>query len=284
MVLSDKKRVLITGANGYIGSHVTGKLLDMGCDVLAADVRFDDVDKRAERTDADIFSGSEDIFDVFGKPDICIHLAWRDGFNHKSPVHMLDLSKHYEFIRNMVNGGLRHLVIMGSMHEIGYYEGEVNEDTPASPLSVYGIAKNSLRQAAGILAAENKDLVMQWIRGFYIIGDDRKNHSIFSKLLSAADEGKKTFPFTSGANKYDFTDIEEMASDIVMTALQDKYRGVINCCSGKAVSLKDKVGEFIEKNDLDIRLEYGAYPDRPYDSPAIWGNTEKIEAIRRLYK
>ena len=103
-------------------------------------------------------------------------------------------------------------------------------------------------------------------------------------MLSAADEGKKTFPFTSGANKYDFTDIEEMASDIVMTALQDKYCGVINCCSGKAVSLKDKVGEFIEKNDLDIRLEYGAYPDRPYDSPAIWGNTEKIEAIRRLYK
>ena len=35
----------------------------------------------------------------------------------------------------------------------------------------------------------------------------------------------------------------------------------------------------IKENDYDIKLEYGAFPDRPYDSKAVWGNSQKIEQI-----
>ena len=112
------------------------------------------------------------------EPEVCIHLAWRNGFVHNADSHILDLPKHYTFVKNMLDGGCRHMVVMGSMHEVGYWEGAIDEYTPTNPKSLYGIAKNSLRQICLELVNGKKDVCMQWIRGFYILGDDLKNNSI----------------------------------------------------------------------------------------------------------
>ena len=45
------------------------------------------------------------------------------------------------------------------------------------------------------------------------------------------------------------------------------------------MSLADQVEEFIKLHELDITLEYGAFPDRPYDSPGVWGDATSINAI-----
>ena len=45
------------------------------------------------------------------------------------------------------------------------------------------------------------------------------------------------------------------------------------------MSLADRVEAYIRENDLDITLEYGAFPDRPYDSPGVWGDPTKIRQI-----
>ena len=105
--------------------------------------------------------------------------------------------------------------------------------------------------------------------------------SIFAKLRQAAAEGKQVFPFTTGKNQFDFLPIEELAEQIVAATLQDQVNGVINVCSGKPRPLAEQVEWYIKANDLPITLEYGAFPDRPYDSPAIWGDHEKIEKILR---
>lgn len=60
---------------------------------------------------------------------------------------------------------------------------------------------------------------------------------------------------------------------------QSKINGIINICSGRPEKLSDRVERFIKENDYDIKLEYGAFPDRPYDSKAVWGNSQKIEQI-----
>ena len=271
-------RYLVTGANGYIGSHIVKKLLDAGQEVFAADVNFASVDERAVRVEGDIFSGDADVFEKLHSPDVCIHLAWRDGFVHNADSHILDLPKHYVFLKHMIAGGLKHLVVMGSMHEIGYWEGAIDEHTPANPQSLYGIAKNSLRQIATELA-KNNGVCLQWIRGFYILGDDLKNHSVFCKILQAEMEGKKKLPITTGKNLYDFIKVDELAEQIVAVASQTEVDGVINCCSGKPVSLAEKMEEFIEEHHLKIRLDYGAFPDREYGSPAIWGNPDKNQKI-----
>lgn len=61
--------------------------------------------------------------------------------------------------------------------------------------------------------------------------------------------------------------------------LQKEVTGIINCCTGKPMSLGNRVEQFINDNNLDITLDYGAFPDRPYDSPCEYGNSEKINSI-----
>ena len=61
--------------------------------------------------------------------------------------------------------------------------------------------------------------------------------------------------------------------------LQDEVTGVINCCTGEPESLADRVEGFIRENGLSIALDYGAFPDRPYDSPGVWGDATEIHAI-----
>ncbi|MCP1137542.1 NAD(P)-dependent oxidoreductase [Paenibacillus polysaccharolyticus] len=272
------KTVLVTGAGGYIGSFVVRELLDLGLNVKAIDRNVSSIDSRAQLIDYNIFDGKSSVFQDLGKPDVLIHLAWRDGFVHNSPAHLENLNAHFNFLKSMVDGGLKHLLVMGTMHEVGYHEGEIDEETPTNPYSMYGVSKNALRQSLEIYLRD-KDTVFQWLRAFYIFGDDVRSKSIFSKLIQANKEGKKTFPFNSGRNKYDFILVKKLAKQIALTSLQTEVRGIINCCSGEPVALGDVVEKFIQDNNLKIELNYGVYPDRPYDSPAIWGNNEKIKAI-----
>ena len=274
------KKVLVTGAGGYIGRFVVKELCDLGFDVIASNLFPDGIDIRAKVITDDIFSLGEYAFDKLGKPDVCLHLAWRDGFVHNSNAHMEDISKHYEFVENMIKGGLHQFCGMGSMHEIGYYEGVIDENTPCNPMSQYGIAKNALRQSLELLCKQN-DVNFQWIRGYYIYGDDIKSHSIFAKICQAAEDGKHTFPLNSGKNKYDFIHVGELARQIVAVITQNRILGVINCCSGIPLSLGEMVEKFIKEHGFDMSPEYGVYPDRPYDSPAVWGSSEKIDLIMR---
>lgn len=277
------KKILVTGAGGYIGQHVVKALLDKGADVIATDIRLDDVDDRATKVQKNIFEENENIFTEMGSPDVCLHMAWRDGFIHNSEKHIEDLDSHYKFISNMMKGGLKQMAVMGSMHEVGYYEGAIDENTPTNPLSLYGIAKNTLRQLTFLLG-KNENVIVQWIRGFYIFGDDLKNNSIFKKIVQAEQEGKTEFPFTSGKNKYDFLSIYDMADQIAEIVLQDKINGIINSCTGQPMTLAEKVESFIKENNFKIKLKYGAYPDRPYDSPGIWGDATKINEIMKAAK
>lgn len=271
-------KVAVTGAGGYMGRYVVRELLSRGHEVIAVDLNYKEVDSRAVFSDARIFSGDKDIFAQLGRPDLCIHLAWQDGFIHNSPKHMENLSDHFLFLKNMIEGGCKKIAVMGTMHEVGFWEGCVTADTPCKPLSQYGVAKNALRQSL-LLLGEKEGVDIYWLRAFYIMGDDGRNSSIFTKLLEAQELGKKEFPFTTGENKYDFITIKELARQIVAAATQSKYRGIINVCSGTPVSLKDKVNDFIAEKGLDIKLKYGAFPERPYDSKIIYGDNTIIQKI-----
>ncbi len=272
-------KILVTGANGYIGRHVVCKLLDQGHEVTACDVRLTEVDKRATLLEYNILSGSYlNAYEELGSPDVCLHMAWRDGFVHNSSNHMGDVSNHYKFMCSLIDGGLKQLAVMGTMHEVGYYEGAIDENTPCYPISPYGIAKDALRCSIQ-LYAKSHDCILQWIRAYYIVGDDLKSNSIFAKIRTAVLDGKKSFPFTSGKNKYDFIEIEELGLQISAVITQRDVSGIINCCSGKPMSLGERVEAFLKENNLDISLEYGVFPDRDYDSPCVYGNDSKIRMI-----
>lgn len=271
-------KVVVTGAGGYIGRHVVKYLLNQGNEVIAVDLAHKGVDERAVYSNVDILSGDKDVYEKLGNPDVVIHMAWKDGFIHNSKEHMANISGHIEFLYNLIDAGCKNIAVMGSMHEIGYWEGKIEADTPCNPLSQYGIAKNCLRQSL-LLYAKDKDVNIFWLRAYYILGDDRRNASIFTKLLQAAEDGKKEFPFTSGKNQYDFINVKELAAQIAEASTQTKYTGIINVCSGKPMSLGERVEQFICDNSLDIKLKYGAFPDRAYDSPIVYGDSTIIDKI-----
>lgn len=273
-----KKKILVTGANGYIGKNVTQWLLNNNYKVIAVDIKLDKIDKRAEKIELNIFENREILLPYLKDVDTCIHLAWRNGFVHNSLTHLQDIPLHYEFLENLSENGIKNINVIGTMHEIGYWKGEIDESTETNPISFYGIAKNSLRQSLDILKKRN-GISLKWLRVYYIQGDDKNNNSIFSKILQKEEEKVEKFPFTTGLNKYDFIDIKDLSEMISKSSIQVEITGIINCCSGKAVSLKEKVEEFLQKNNLKIKLEYGAFPNREYDSPEVWGNNEKIKKI-----
>jgi nucleoside-diphosphate-sugar epimerase len=271
--------VVVTGAGGYIGRHVVAASLAAGVPTTA-------VVRSAERAElpahplltvleCDILdagaTGEGPLREALSRASTVIHLAWRDGFVLGSPAHMADLSAHARFIARLRELSVPRIAVAGTMHEVGYWEGAVDDSTPTNPQNQYGIAKDALRRSL-LAPPALGDSEIVWFRMFYIYGDDSRSNSIFAKLKAAADRGDTTFPFTSGKNRYDFIHVDELGRQILAVATTPGITGVVNCSSGRAVPLGDRVQGFIEEEGLAITLNYGAFPDRPTDSPAIWGD------------
>ena len=270
-------KILVTGANGYLGQGVVKVLLEQKHEVIATDFKINNIDDRAKRIEANLFE-IENPFSYFGKPDVVLHMAWRDGFIHYSQNHINDLPKHYEFIRKLIEEGLKKIAVMGSMHEVGFWEGAIKEDTPCNPLSLYGVSKNALKDLVKILCKQH-NVEYKWLRGYYIVGNTQYGSSVFSKLTEAAMEGKKEFPFTMGQNQYDFINYDDFCLQVASAVSQNELNGIINICSGKPEKLADRMERFIKENNYNIKLNYGAFPDRPYDSKAVWGDDYQIKKI-----
>lgn len=276
-------KILVTGANGYLGQGIIKALLDYGCDICAADISNDGIDVRAHFFQADIF-GIDKPYEFFEAPDTVLHLAWKNGFRHNALSHITELPKHYEFLSKLLHvQGIKKVCVMGSVHEIGFYEGSVDESTPTNPQCLYGISKNALRQAIEIEAKENNKM-LQWIRGFYIVSNMPRGSSVFSKIVEAEHKGQTKFPFTKGQNQFDFIAYEKFCQQVALTVMQNEVLGIINCCTGQPQRLGERVEKFIKDNHFNIKLEYGVFPERTYDSKAIWGNSDKIEKICEAYR
>lgn len=270
-------KILVTGANGFLGRGIVDEIIKTGHTVIAAGFETDKVSSDAIRINGDMFEVA-DPYEYYGQPDVLLHLAYKDGFVLNSEAHMQNLVKHTTFIDKMVSAGIKQVAVMGTMHEIGFFEGSVDENTPTHPMNFYGIAKNAIRDYTS-LVTKNNDVIMQWLRAFYIVDGTAYGNSIFSKLFAAAERGDKTFPFTTGKSQYDFLDYADFSKYVAAAVTQTEVQGIINISSGEPERLSDRVERFISDHHLNIKLDYGAFPDRPFDSKAIWGDNTKIQKI-----
>ena len=103
-------KVLVTGANGYLGQGIVKQLLDDGVTVVATDLLSSNIDKRAIIKTCNLFD-VENPFIFFDKPDVVLHLAWRNGFVHNAESHIEDLFKHYKFLKRIADCGVKRLAV-----------------------------------------------------------------------------------------------------------------------------------------------------------------------------
>lgn len=280
------KKVLITGSTGFVGDHVVQSLLDRDLELIATSTDEEKAGKRDwfDRVryitfDFDAINNETDYFNFFGRPDIMVHLAWEGLPQYRENFHLeINFPRHLQLLQNMIKGGLRSLTVTGTCFEYGMQEGLLNEEMETFPGNPYGLAKDRLRRELDkITAAEGVDF--KWVRLFYMYGKGQNPKSLLSQLENAVMEGKEVFNMSGGEQVRDYMPVEEVASAIASIALQEKVSGIINCCSGNPVKIKEFVSEYLNKKQWKIDLNLGYYPYPDYEPMRFWGDNSKLKKI-----
>lgn len=280
------QKVLVTGATGFIGNYVVEELLRRNLFVVTSSV---DEEKASQKNwynktnyrplDLKQLNLKENYFEFFGRPDIVIHLSWEGLPNYKDNFHtQQNLPVHKTFLENLIRNGLKNLNVTGTCFEYGMQEGRLSENMPSLPENEYGRAKNELRLYIEELS-RNYTFEYKWIRLFYLYGKGQNPKSLLSQLQQAIDNKDETFNMSGGEQVRDFLPVEKAAEYIVDIALQTMVSGIINCCSGEPVTVKQLVQRYLQEKKVTIHLNLGYYPYPDYEPMHFWGDNDKIKKI-----
>lgn len=277
-------RVLVTGSTGFIGRYVVPLLLKQKLDVVTTSrdekkaTRFDWYGK-TEYKPCNIYARGIDFFNFFEEPDIVIHLAWDGLPNYKSPFHVeKNLPANCRFLKNFLDGGVKKLVVAGTCYEYGMQCGCLSEDTPTMPVTQYGLAKDTLRKYLEMIMPEY-NTSFNWVRLFYMYGEGQNENSLLPQLKRAIRSGDRVFNMSDGEQLRDYLNVETVADYLCRIALQTEINGVINCCSGKPISIRRLVEKIISEMNSDITLNVGHYPYLDYEPLAFWGDVSRLKSI-----
>jgi nucleoside-diphosphate-sugar epimerase len=280
------KRVLVTGATGFIGPYVIDRLLQAGHTVIASSVNeekarlqpwFNEVEYVP--LDLSTVSSGTDYFELFGRPDQLIHLAWEGLPNYRAAFHLeANLPRHSLFLSSLVRGGLKDLTVTGTCLEYGLQEGCLSEDMPVRPANPYAIAKHELYLFLQRLH-EQSPFLLKWPRLFYMYGKGQNPNSLFSQLDKALANHETTFNMSGGQQVRDYLPVATVAQLLVRIAGQREVTGIINCCSGIPVTVKEMVENYLTANRRSISLNLGYYPYPDYEPFRFWGDVSRLKTI-----
>lgn len=276
---------LVTGATGFIGRHAVPALRARGLTVVAtalepdpspfpwlsgADYRPYDL-ARAEE--------GEDLYARFGRPDLLLHLAWEGLPRYRERFHFeANLPRHYAFIRNLVTHGLTDVTVAGTCLEYGMREGCLAEELPAAPDNAYALAKDTLRKFLAELRREYP-FSLKWARLFYLYGPGQSPRSLLAQLDRALEAQADAFDMSPGDQLRDYLPVEEAAARLARIACQRAVEGVINCCSGQPVSVRDLVLQHLARRGRTLALNLGRYPYPDFEPLRFWGSTARYDTL-----
>ena len=273
-------KIAVTGATGFIGRHVLAELARHSVEVVAVvrDSSTVDVAPDVKTVKLDISSCSPaTTFDLLGRPDALIHLAWGGLPNYRSLHHFeTELPLQYAFLSGLVRAGLPVLVAAGTCFEYGMRAGPLDESLDTHPDNPYGFAKDTLRRQLEYLRI-SQPFAFTWARLFYMYGPGQASNSLLPQLQKAVERGDKVFNMSGGEQLRDYLPVTEIAKYFVMLALNKSDAGVLNICSGKPVSVRKLVEGWIEENGWKIDLNLGHYPYPDYEPLAFWGDRRKLD-------
>ena len=275
------KRLLLTGASGYIGAATIPILLSRGFEIHATTsgaldkcpatdgVQWHSIDLLSENN----ISKIDRI-----RATHLLHMAWfaKPGQFWTSNENLAWASASLHLTRTFFSGGGVRAVFAGSCAEYDWNYGYCREFvTPCNPATLYGVCKLSLSKILESYATLNK-LSVAWGRIFWLYG--RNEHparlvpSIILSLLN-----NRTAMCSEGAQLRDFLHVDDVAA--AFAALVDsKIDGPMNICSGVPVSVR-AVGEHIgmRLNAVD-RINFGAIRTSPDEPPLVVGSPRRLQS------
>lgn len=273
-------KVAVTGATGFIGRHVLAELARHPVEVVAVVRKL--ATSNSDAIDVDTVQlGMEDspgkAFDLLGKPDALIHLAWGGLPNYRSLHHFeQELPMQYQFLSGLVRSGLSGVVVAGTCFEYGMQSGELSETMDTYPDNPYALAKDTFRRQLEYLR-NSQPFALTWARLFYLYGDGQAESSLLPQLKMAVEQAHEIFNMSGGEQLRDYLSVTDVAKNLVALALNRADIGVVNISSGKPISVRKLVEGWIDENNWNINLNLGYYPYPDYEPLAFWGDRRKLD-------
>lgn len=277
-------KILVTGATGFIGNHVINTLLADGHAVIASSRSLGKAKQqpwysRVKYLPLNISGEEANVFERSDQPDLLIHLAWQKLDSYRDPAHFETIvHEHYHFIRNLVLAGLQRCLVTGTCLEYGMQSGQLKEDMEARPSLAYPLGKHLLRlMLEGLQLSQTFKL--QWLRLFYLYGMGQRANSLLAQLDIAIAEGKSTFDMSKGDQVRDYLPVTEVARIISRIATVSDFNGILNCCSGQGIAVRELVANHLYIRSAQLNLNLGKYPYPDYEPFAFWGDRTKLNKL-----
>ena len=275
-------RAFVTGATGFIGSHVARHLVSEGCEVIAlvrrgADRRrLADLAGRLHTVEGDLADGTglRSIV-AAAAPDVCLHLAWSpvSGRHMHSTDNLDGLSGGLNLLRALDHAGCAQTVFAGSAAEYYPGSGRFAEDSPIYRKMLYGATKHALWLVAETFGRE-RGWRCATARLFPVYGPWEPETRLVPLLTTSLLAGK-SFVVSHAHHVRDFLHVEDVASALWTIARQG-LEGPINVGSSTPTRIGDlarAVARIVDREDL-LRLETGP---STAENPAV-----VVAAIGRL--
>lgn len=288
-----KGRALVTGAAGFVGSHLALQAAENGYDVIAVDslTPYYDTRLKKEGAEALLDSGIEfveadlrelSLPELLSEVDVIFHQAgqpgvrssWANGFddyidaNVKLTQQLLEASREVD---------LRRFVYASSSSVYGHSQTyPVKEDDPTRPFSPYGVTKLAAEHLCSLYAA-NWGLPTVSLRYFTVYGPRQRPDMAFHRLIDAVLRSEP-FPLMGDGNQVrDFTYVNDVVKANLLAAERDLEPGrVFNIAGGSTTTLWEVIQMVEEVTGVEVPLQ--RLPAQPGDVRKTSGSIERARA------
>lgn len=271
------KKILLTGASGFVGKQVFTKLLDKDVEVRVivrknkeSFIRDKNLNVEVIQTN-DLFEESIEWWKEHCKGiDTLIHVAWytETGKYLQSTKNIDCLIGSLNLAKGAAKAGIRRFIGIGTCFEYDLYSGDISINTPLKPSTPYAKAKAELYTSLSQLLP-SQSIEFCWCRLFYLFGEGEDERRLVPYIHKQLSKGK-IVELTSGKQIRDFLDVSVVGEMIVEAAL-GKQQGPINICSGIPISVSEIAQKIADKYGRRDLLKFGMRPDNLVDPPRIVG-------------
>ena len=285
-------RVLVTGAAGFIGSHLVDRLLAEGREVLGVDAFTGYYSRRAKERNLEdalgysrfrliegdlldldldaLLEGVECVAHLAGEPGV--RRSWGSNFPRYVARNVLTTERLLEAVGK--KEGVR-FVYASSSSVYGSDPGRpVGEDHPRSPASPYALSKLAAEELVGLYARE-RGVPGTVLRYFTVYGPRQRPEMALSRFLSAAFGGRPVDVFGDGEQRRDMTYVSD-AVEATVAAL-GAPAGVYNVGGGNRASVREMIEAVRKATGADFEVRHG--PEARGDVRSTWADSSRAEDL-----